>query len=229
MGINYLSLNWCYRRFSEPSTVFPCISWFLTIDPTPSTMRMGHQYLSLEGQAPWSLFQATIDCHHWNFLPKKEAKRNHGFYAWNLSTLSNYSANTCIKVITKIWIKSGKSGSILSTFYALFRVWQFFQVRGCYHQNRDLQSGGHGNHTKRAKEWSPGGNSHIEGWSNHCDLTRPHPKWWFSNEPPHQPRPVDSSETVVGKIPLFQKNLQGGPPTSYNRVYNSYNQGYKNS
>ena len=74
------------------------------------------------------------------------------FLAWNLSTLSNHSANTCIKVITKIWIKSAKSGSILSTFDALFRVWQFFQVRGCYHQNRDLQSGGRGNHTKRAKE-----------------------------------------------------------------------------
>ena len=39
----------------------------LTSDQTPSTMCMGHQYLSLEGQAPWSLvlartltlFQAT--------------------------------------------------------------------------------------------------------------------------------------------------------------------------
>ena len=86
------------------------------------------------------------------FFLKKRRKETMEFFAWNLSTLSNHSANTCIKVITKIWIKSGKSGSILSTFDALFRVWQFFQVRGCYHQNRDLQSGGRGNHTKRAKE-----------------------------------------------------------------------------
>ena len=96
MWINYLSLNWWLYRISEPSTVLPFISWFLTSDETPSTMFMGHQaHLSLEGQAPWS--------HHWlsplEFSSHKRGEKKPWILRLELANSSNYSANTCIKVL----------------------------------------------------------------------------------------------------------------------------------